>query len=76
MRVEPIFMIQGIFDKGGAYAWGGRPIHPLVLYIALVAFTMFVGLLFQYSVRSTARSMAKTIVKAVQKAISPVQATE
>lgn len=74
MLIPPVFVIQGFFDSGAHGSWMGRAIHPLALYIALAGFTIIVGLLLQYSVRSTARSMARSVVTAVQKALSPVSA--
>lgn len=76
VRMEPIFLIHGFFDRAGTYGWSGRAIHPLLLYISLIAFTCIVGLLLQYSVRSTAKSVAKSVVTAVQKAIGQTPAVE
>ncbi len=72
--IPPFFVIQGFFDKG--IGWNGRAIHPLVLYICLVAFVCITGMLLQYSVRSTARSVAKSVVTTVQEVFSPVPARE
>jgi len=76
MKIQPIFLIHGFFDRGGSYAWAGRAIHPLVLYICLAAFVCITGMLLQYSVRSTARSVAKSVVTTVQEVFSPVPARE
>ena len=75
ISLGPVFMIQGFFD-GPMFSGIGRPIHPLVLYISLAAFACIVGLLLQYSVRSTARTVARSVVTAVRNVISPVPATE
>ncbi len=71
----PVFMIPGFFD-GPMFSGTGRPIHALVLYLSLAAFACIAVLLFQYSVRSTARSVAKSVTATVQGAINPAPAAK
>lgn len=76
MKLHPIFVIQGFFDKGAYGNWTGRAIHPLVLYLCLVGFMCITWLLVQYSVVTTTRNVARSVVTTVQNAINPVPAQE